>query len=424
MLLALAPAAGCNQTAGLIDLDLTTAPGSTLLDQVQHLRLTITAPPQVVEADRDAGGFDLVLDVPASGVAGSLIVEGFDAASTLVACGQSPAFPVAALNAHIVVYMAPPMSIELAPEALSAARLGIAAGVLPFGVIFAGGADPAGAPSDAIVVYNAFDHTLSAGLPLPSPRNQLQIGVGSSGAVFLYGGFDANHTATSTYERFDTNVAPAGLYTQLGDTGPARAGERAVTIGVNHFLVTGSPVIELQFGDVSARADIASLPRAGATAISADGIATAIFAGADGIISFRNDTFTMLSPTPRIAAEATALLDNRVVIAGGGNSPTDLLTDILVVNAATGTIAQFPGALTIARANPTLAATSRHLVIAGGVDATGAAVPMAEIFELPSFAHVAAIPYESTAQLASPLPNDQVLLEDGGALHLFTPPPP
>ena len=418
-------AAGCGGTAAVIDLDLTTAPGSPLLDQVQHLRLALTLPPKVVEADRGPDGFDLALEVDASGITGALIVEGFDAGGALIACGQSPPFPVAALNAHIVVYMAPPMSIAAAPEPLAAAaRNGVSAGVLDFGAIFAGGVDDAGAPSDAIAVYNAYDHTLGPGLAMPEPRSELQVGIGIAGAVFLYGGFDAAHAATATYERFDTNVAPAGAYTDLGDGVAARAGERAVTVGTNHFLVTGSPVLDLQLDVVTQRTDIVTLPRAGASAFSDGGTVSAIFAGAEGITRFQNNAFASLSPTPRVAADAATLTDNRVVVAGGGMSTTDLATDILIVDAGPGTVTSIAAALVTPRANPTVAATPRHIVVAGGVDATGAPIMDAEVIDMRTFTHVATIPYTNTAPLAVALPDDQVLLEDAGTLQLFTPPPP
>ena len=81
-------------------------------------------------------------------------------------------------------------------------------------------------------------------------------------------------------------------------------------------------------------------------------------------------------------------------------------------------------ALVTPRANPTVTATDRHVVIAGGVDAAGTPLADAEVLELPSFAHVATIPFTATAPHATPLPNNQVLIDDAGALHLFTPPPP
>jgi len=113
----------CTGTTGTVKLDLATAPGSRVLDAVDKLRLTITNPHQVIEAGRTAAGFDLALDLDASGVSGLVIVEGFDAAGSLVACGQSPRFPLAAINAHIVIYMAPPRSIGLAPYGRNEPRI-------------------------------------------------------------------------------------------------------------------------------------------------------------------------------------------------------------------------------------------------------------------------------------------------------------
>ena len=75
----------CSGTTGTVKLDLATAPGSHVLDAVQKLRLTITNPHQVIETNRTASGFDLAVELDASGVAGALIVEGFDAGGALIA---------------------------------------------------------------------------------------------------------------------------------------------------------------------------------------------------------------------------------------------------------------------------------------------------------------------------------------------------
>jgi len=53
----------CTGTVGTIDLRLTTAPDSHVLDAVQRLRVTITNPRQVVEAGRSGSGFSIVLEV-------------------------------------------------------------------------------------------------------------------------------------------------------------------------------------------------------------------------------------------------------------------------------------------------------------------------------------------------------------------------
>ena len=107
----------------------------------------------------------------------------------MIATGQSPPFPVAAINAHIVVFIiAAPMTLSEAPHKLTA-RSGLAVGSLAYGVVFAGGRDAAGAASGRVEVYNAYDHSLIAGLDMPEPRRAPAIAVQGT-SVFLFGGTD------------------------------------------------------------------------------------------------------------------------------------------------------------------------------------------------------------------------------------------
>ena len=131
--------AGCAGSGGTVQVSLVTAPDAHVLDSVQKLRLTLTQPRQVVEATRSGSGFDLALEFDAVADSGALIVEGFDATGGLVACGQSPKFPVAAISARVAVYMAAPRSFGLAPVALGGARSQVAGTALPYGAVFAGG---------------------------------------------------------------------------------------------------------------------------------------------------------------------------------------------------------------------------------------------------------------------------------------------
>jgi hypothetical protein len=304
----------------------------------------------------------------------------------------------------------------------------VSGAALPFGAVFAGGVDEFDNPTDGIAIYNAYDHSLLAGKPLPAPRDHMAIGVGPSGGVFLYGGNDLTHTETGSYLLFDTTIAPNGSYTNFGDSaGPARAGEVAVAIGTDHFLVTGAPPIELTNNIVTTRADIAALPPVAASFTDQDGVTTAIFAGPDGIIRFRNNRFDTLSTTPRVAAGIAPLFGGRVLIAGGGTSLAALESSGLLVDVASGEITVLPGLLPEPRANPGVAATSRHVVIAGGT-AAGGPVARAEIFDAITLAPIGALPAAARERpLAIALTNGQVLLGGGfqrtDALELFTPPP-
>ena len=51
----------CGGATGTVSVELVTAPGSHVLDAVQRLRLTLSDPPEVVEAMRSGNGFELAL---------------------------------------------------------------------------------------------------------------------------------------------------------------------------------------------------------------------------------------------------------------------------------------------------------------------------------------------------------------------------
>jgi hypothetical protein len=425
----LAMLAACQGQSGTISVQLTTAPGSTVLDPVTKLRLTVTHPHGVFEANRTASGFDLSIALDATGESGEMILEGFDAAGALVATGMAPAFPFAAVDTTVVIYVAPPMSIAAAPVALTPARTELAASPLPYGAIFAGGRDAAGAPSDAISVYNVYDHSLRGGMPMPVARAGLVMAVNIVGGVYLFGGTGADGNVSGNVFLFDSTVAPNGSYTMIGDEpGFARANQIAVRTGSDRFLLTGAPVVELVGGLLSARTEIASLPAVGTTVTPMDGIITAVFADAADIIRFRNGSFDVSGAGQgRDRAGIAALPDGHVAIVGGGTAST--ARDLLVLDPATGTLQAHPAALITGRFAPAVAATARHLVIIGGVDDTGVPVATAEVLDATTFAPLAVIPIQPRAgTFAFPLPNGQVLIAGGSPasdlLELFTPDPP
>ena len=421
-------ASACAGTTGTIGVDLVTAPGSHLLDAVQRLRLTITEPHQVVEAMRTASGFDLALELDAGDATGALIVEGFDAAGARIACGQSPRFPVAAINAHVVVYIAPPGSIAIAPAALPGPRSEVSATAISYGAVLAGGRDPGGAPTTEIAVYNAFDHSLIAGVPLPGARAGLAMAAGAGGGVYLFGGTGPDGNPTGTLWRFDTTAAPNGSFATLADQpSHARTRQLLVPIAAERYLVTGTPALELRSGTLAERSGIPALPAAGAGVSPGDGNPTAVFAG-ESVLRFRGEAFDSLASPPRgDDVAATALPDGRIAVFGGADPASG--HDALVIDGKTGVVTVIPGALATLRSHPALAATSRHVVIAGGTDAGGAPIATAEVLDVRSLARIATLPIlPRSGGFAIALPNDQVLLGGGApaaaALELFTPEPP
>jgi hypothetical protein len=433
--LVLAAAAACNGQVGTLSVSLTTAPGSTVLDNVQTLRLVITNPHQVTTAERTAGGFTIALDLPASGASASLIVDGLDASGQVVATGKSPGFPVGAINATIVIYMAPPNSIGAAPVGLAPARFGVAAGALNYGVIFAGGVGAAGLASDAVAIYNTYDHSITDGKPLPAPRSSLALGVGAGTAVYLFGGRDDTGVATATFWRFDTGVAPAGAYSDFGDkAGFGRADAIALPIGNDQFLLSGSPAAELSGldGSVVTRGEVATLPAVGTTLVATDGITTTMFVGAavgaGGLARFRRGTFDLpdVPGAARLGHAVTTVPGGKIVIAGDNGYP-----DALRVDAATAAIEVFANTPPIPVSNPAIAATSRHLIIAGGTPLAGGVSPVADVYDATTLAYLVSLPLvvPRTGATAIPLGNDQILIAGGidaagspiETIELFTP---
>jgi hypothetical protein len=408
-LVVLAPAlVACQGETGTITLGLTTAPGSTVLDRVERLQVRLTHPPTVLEATRANGGFQLALEVEATDESGAIVVNGFDGANELVATGMSPAFPIAAIDARVVIYMAAPMSVDTAPVALSPPRTQLGAVPLTYGALLAGGRELAsGEPSAALSIYNAFDHTLVEGMPLPSARAGLAAGVGAGGRVYLFGGDDASDAPTGTLWRFDTTVPPRGIYAQLDDRPAlARTGQTMVAIGTERFLVTGAPPLEVTATSLTPRTEVESLGASGATVLGSDGVRAAVFAGDSGLVRFRDETFTVLDPTPRPGAHTAPLPEGEILVWDASGA--------LRVDVATGALVEVPGLVPASCATPTLATTSRHLVIA-----CEAETHVRDVATLEPLASI----QRGGAVLAA-LPNDQVLLASGDTLALFTPAPP
>lgn len=429
-LLAALVAAGCEGTVGTVQLELTTAPGSTVLDPVQRLKLRLTNPPQEEEATRGSdGGFDLTLSFAADGDVGSLIVEGYDDAGRLVATGVSPPFTLGPTDARVVIYIGAPLSVAAAPVTLGPPRSGIAGVAMPYGALLAGGRDVAGMPSDSLTIYNVYDHTLAGGLPMPIKRAGFAIGAATNGLVYLIGGVGTDGNLVATLESFNTTVSPAGAWRTISQQPTfARAGEIAVPIGPDRFLVTGSPPGELAGGELAPRTELATLPAAGASVIPRDAIRTALFVGETGVIRYRSDNFDTLTTPGRARASVAAVpATGKLAIVGGG-PPGAPLRDITIIDPATGAAESRANALATPRYSPAVAGTDRYIVVAGGTDAADAPVATAEIFDATTLAPLATVPIAASAgMIAFTLPNGQVLIAGGATatdlLQLFTPAP-
>ena len=440
-LLALALGA-CTGAEGTVEIELTTAPGSKLLDGVEHMRMIVTSPHQEVDADRVDGGFALTLDLSAAGGLGAVIVEGRDANNALVAFGESPPFAISGITARIIVYMPPPMSIESAPLQLTPARSDLSTGTLSFGCLFAGGRLANGEPSDATAIYNAFDHTITEGLPLPAPRAGVALAVDATGHAILFGGAGPDGQPTDTLWGFDTTFAPTGAYTDLGEqAGFARADQIALFTATGELVISGTPAAGFSNTTTAlvARSDIATLPPVGVGLTTSDGILTAVFAGVgttNGYARFRSDMVDLPAGDAARTGGAITTIPNGQVLFVGGSDAEQQNTDALVLDAMTAVSSPVPSVLSTPRNHPGIAATSRYLLVAGGTDDGGAALDTVDVIDVTDDAVVPVTTLQMSVPRISPtliaLPNDAILIAGGtdqngqpiATLELFTPDPP
>ena len=423
-------AGGCTGSVGTIDVSLITAPGSTVMTNVQTLRFSITDPHQEQTAKRGSDGkFQIDVQFDATDTRGAIIVDGMDSTGTVIASGATPPFPLNGTNANVIIYVAAPNSIAAAPTSLTPARSAVGTAALTYGAAFAGGLLADNTASDATAIYNAFDHSLTAGVALPAPRSGLAIGLGSLGEfVYAFGGNDSSGVPTDTLSRFDITVSPAGAITDLGSfSGLARTGQQAISIGDENLLVTGLPAANIDGNalKVTARTEVARLPSGGAAVTGSDGIAAAIFADGSGVTRFRNSQFETLAlpAAARDGAAVATLAGGKVGVMCGG-------ADLIRIDAAAGTAEPFANVPSELRTGCAVASTTRYLVIAGGTNAVGV-VGTAEIYDAASLALVGTQPLvvPRTGATATPLPNGQILIVGGtdatGApietLELFTP---
>lgn len=417
---ALAPLAGCpSDKTGTIALGLTTAPGSPILDGVTELRLTFTNPRLELTVPRTERGFDLSLDLEADGSVGALVVNGHDAGGALVATGATPPFPLNAIDARILVYMATPMSVGAAPPTLEPARTAPSVTALSYGAILMGGTAPAGGPSGAVQIYNAYDHSLVSGLPLPGERAGATLVPTANNGVLLFGGTGPGGAPTGTLWYFDTITPPAGAYGIIvADADPqphARTGQPAVRIAADRFLIAGAPAIELASAQIVPAEGVAPIA-GGASVTSADGVVTALLIDeATGALRrLRGGTLEDIG-TQRRGGAATGLPGGRLAVLGGEGAERDAV----VIDVAIGAPTPIAAALAESYIAIVPAATRRFLVVAGVRAAGGSSI---EILDAGTLARRQSIALDDAITAAIALPNEQVLLV-GARLHLFTPPP-
>lgn len=454
--------AACSGDTGTISLRLVTAPDSDVLDQVVRARLTLSEPPAVVEAVRDEqGALALDIDVAAGSRPGVLTFEGFDQDGARVAFGRSSLLPTSAVTVDVALYVARPMSMAATPAPLDPPRADMGVATLPYGALVAGGRTGASATDGAtaaVAIYSVHTHAFQDLEPLPGAdggRIAPAAATGAFGAIYLFGGLGPDGAPRRDAVAFNPTIAPDGAYIPLelvdtaGEVQP-RAGAAMAPVGQEAFVVTGAPpaLVDGVGGRVLAMPDAPALAGT-ATAAFVGNAAHVLFAGAgsgdSGAVLLTGGQFTILAPpndddgdgaaSMLRTGHATVLLpDGSMLVVGGAIELPDgpVLAAAVRFQPAARSLARVD-LLATRRSHAAVAATSVHLVVAGGVDAGGALIGDVEVFDARTLEALAVLPMvvPRRGAAAVALGNGQVLVVGGvdgsgapvGVAELFTPAP-
>jgi hypothetical protein len=438
--LAYAALLACGGDTGVIAIELVSAPGSDVLERIERVTLTLDNPPAIAEASRDGdGALVLDLEVDAINTLGFLRLEAFDASNALIGVATSASIPISAIDGPLALYVAEPLSVGAAPVELDPPRAELAVASLPFGPAFAGGRDAAGAVTGDMVIYSVYDHEFLVGEDLPVFRAGATMMPGANERLFIFSGESAAGEPIADLLVFDTNIAPAGAYVTL-DVLPelARGGASGARVGGEQFVILGDPPVQLSgiTGESAVYTPAVTLDGT-ITTTSLSGTEAALVAGSGAgdtsAVLILDLALSQLDAPAALARSqhSAARLPNDDVLIIGGQDAGALVTSAVRLVSATAIFEVDNEVLATGRLEPAVAATDRHLVVAGGADETGAPIGDIEVFDAVTLEPVTTLPMlvPRTGATATALGNGQVLIAGGrdaagepiGVMEMFSP---
>src|SRR5690606_34923252 len=161
-------------------------------------------------------------------------------------------------------------------------------------------------------------------------------------------------------------------------------------------------------GALVTRDDVAALPTAGATVLGTDGHPATIFVGDTDIVRCRGTACATLGVPGRSGASVVVLPGGKAGVFCGGDSA-------LRIDAASGDVETIAGIPAVSRTDCAVAATGRHVIVAGGTPTAGGVEPSVEIYDAVTLAPIAmamlAVPRTNAHAIA--LANGQILIAGG-----------
>ena len=426
----------CDGVTGTLSIQVVTAPDSRVLQSAKRFRLTLTSPATTIEVDAADGLPRLSVDIEASRGSTIIVLEGIDESGAVVAVGETPAVPTAAVSGSISMYVAPPMSVRAAPVPLAPARSDVAVTQASLGAWIAGGRSGSGEPTTDVALYNVYFHDLEAGPPLPAPRAAMAAAADNRGTLTLVGGTDAEGNDTADTWRLDSTASNPEFDILLTDSSFARSRERAVGLNNSNVLVTGSPMIVVD-GIGSRVSSVQDETAASGTVATYETQMESEIAiageQANGVTIFANNTSRIVANAPadsRRHNHAAVTIEDTMLLLGGAIAGTPVV-NALRYRFADGSFEVVDNVLTTARLDAAVAYTRGLIVVAGGRDEMGNALASADILNADTLGveAILALAGPRTGASAVTLANGQVLIVGGvdangepiGILELFTP---
>ncbi len=433
----------CDGTIGVIQIELAEEPGAGLLARIDRVRVelatTPNSPPLVTEATRrSGGGLALDLEIPASAGTGQISLEAF-ANDAMIGIAQSPPLPLGAIDGTLTLYVAAPFSVGAATVALEPPRAEVSVVPLTFGAVLLGGRGADGALVADVDVYNVYDHAFQVGADLPRARAGSAAFSSARGVVYLMGGSDSAG-AISAPVKFDTNIAPAGAYTDLiAPAGLERDGVGAASLGGEFGVVGGTPAVQIS-GELD-RVDVVdgspSYPgtlTGSQTAGTFSAIAVGDGTGSSGAAKVEVGMVSALDgPTSLLRIRHGAAVDptGDIFVIGGQDSAGAPLLSGLRFRASTQDFVELADLLTAPRMDAAIAITDRFIIIAGGVDELELVLSDVLVIDRVSLELVitSSLIVGRTGAKAVAMTNGQVMIVGGrdsagdviGVVELFTP---
>ncbi len=391
VLLALVLIAGCSD-APLLELKIITPPGADPLTGVDVVRLHVTDPAvdrkfQVI----DPAHIDLEVEVAVESAAGVITLEG-SASGKLAARGETPPLLLAPAEGTLSIMVARAGATSALTPALKQPVFDPITQLLPgLGILLAGGSDAAGKAVKSAALYNFFSHQLGDLPAMPEARSGAVAAYCGSRCVSIALGGDGTNLAKTvlSYDGAMWATFSDGLDDLARRTGSATAplddGTYVVAGGLDSKGAALDTLLLLDPGSSTSVPGLRKLSSRSAAArpspVAAGTGAFALISGAGKAevfsrISLSSQVVTLSGTAPHSGAAVSAMSDGSFMLVGGKDAAGKLLADAWRVEPKTLKVTYYKDALSAGRHGHAVRQVGTRLVVLGGSGSAGLAAKL------------------------------------------------